>query len=311
VIVRTAFAVAVAFFVYRRVEAQTICTITELGDVVGIAAVAFVPRAFDVVVRIVTESVAQVFCDTSTALVFGIKAQTFRAVLRIYVRAAAVSTVPVTGAVVVIVIAELVTLVIVRTAFAVAVAFFVYRRVEAQTICTITELADVVGIAAVAFVPRAFDVVVRIVTESVAHVFCDTSTALVFGIKAQTVRAVLCIYVRAAAVSTVPVARCLVVAVIAMIVALVLWQTTFTRACFAIGVSTLACIAVNKLLQVLLSRGVATIAAIIFATFDVVFVVTISVALELRIAAFLLAILFFGTFAAFARAFEHVLEDAT
>lgn len=232
--------------------------------------------------------------------------------VHVAVVATAVTAVPATGAVVVIVIAELVTLVIVRTALAgAAAAFFVCRRVEAQTICTITELADVVGIAAVAFVPRAFDVIVRIVTESVAQMFCDTSTALVFGIKAQTVRAVLCIYVRAAAVSTVPVARCLVVAVIAMIVALVLWQTTFTRACFAIGVSTLACIAVNKLLQVLLSRGVATIAAIIFATFDVVFVVTISVALELRIAAFLLAILFFGTFAAFARAFEHVLEDAT
>lgn len=156
--------------------------------------------------------------------------------IHVAILATTVTAVPVTGAVVVIVIAELVTLVIVRTAFAVAVAFFVYRRVEAQTICTITELGDVVGIAAVAFVPRAFDVVVRIVTESVAQVFCDTSTALVFGIKAQTFRAVLRIYVRAAAVSTVPVARCHVVAVIAMIVALVLWQTTFARAFFPVGV---------------------------------------------------------------------------
>lgn len=224
--------------------------------------------------------------------------------------ATTVTAVPVTGAVVVIVIAEVVTLVTVRTAFAAAVVFFVYLRVEALTICTITELADVVVIAAVALVPRAFDVIVRIVTESVAHMFCDTSTALVFGIKAQTVRAVLCIYIRATAVSTVPVARVLVVAVIAMIIALVLWQPTFTRAFFPVGVETLACIAVNELLRVVLSRGVATIAAIIIATFDVVFVVTISVALEIRIAAFLI-LLFFGTFAAFARASEQVLEDAT
>ena len=117
----------------------------------------------------------------------------------------------------------------VRTTFAAAVAFFVCLRVEALTICTITELADVVVIAAVALVPRAFDVIVRcttnqsgksvlfgklksdrkivththtIVTESVAHMFFDTSTALVVGINAQTVRAVLCIYSRATAVST-------------------------------------------------------------------------------------------------------------
>ena len=153
---------------------------------------------------------------------------------------------------------------------------------------------------------------------------------------------------------------------------LVLWQPTFTRAFFSVGVETLACIAVNELLRVVLSRGVATIAAIIIATFDVVFVIcsarkmhawekhqvasihvrwrwntvlltTISVALEIRIAAFLITILrqfvsvqrvdhgvayfgqtatktasrrccchlFFGTFAAFARASEQVLEDAT
>lgn len=93
-----------------------------------------------------------------------------------------------------------------------------------------------------------------------------------------------------------------------MSVALVLWQTTFTRAFFPLGVQTLACIAVNKLLQVFLSRVVTTIAAIPFATSDVVFVVAISVALETRLVAF--HCLFFGACAAFARASEEVLEDA-
>lgn len=64
-------------------------------------------------------------------------------------------------------------------------------------------------------------------------------------------------------------------------------------------------------MRILLSRGVTAIASIILATFDVVFVVTISVALEMRIAAFLLATLFFGACTAFARASEQVLEDAT
>lgn len=95
-----------------------------------------------------------------------------------------------------------------------------------------------------------------------------------------------------------------------MSVALVLWQTTFTRAFFPLGVQTLACIAVNELLQVFLSRVVTTIAAIPFATSDVVFVVAISVALETRLLAFHCVILFFGACAAFARASEEVLEDA-
>jgi len=237
--------------------------------------------------------------------------ETVFVLVHVAILATTVTAVPATAAVVIIVIAELVTLVIVRTAFAGAFVFFVHRRIEAQTICTITELANVVGIAAVAFVPRAFEVIVRIVTESVAKVLCDTSTALVFRIKAQAFRAVLCVHIRAAAVTTVPVTRSLIVCVIAMIVALVLRQTTFTWAFFSVGVQTLTCIAVNKLLQVLFFGVVTTIAAIIIATLDIVFIVTISVALEMRIVAFLLGILFFGTRAAFARASEQVLEDAT
>jgi len=139
------------------------------------AAVAAIPVATWDVVVIVADTITLEFCDgtcwCNERRIQTCALKTVFILVHVASLATTVTAVPATGTVVVIVIAELVALVIVRTAFARAIVFFVYRRIKAQTILTITELAKVVSITAVALVPRAFDVIVRIVAESVAHVF--------------------------------------------------------------------------------------------------------------------------------------------
>jgi len=135
----------------------------------------------------------------------------------------------------------------------------------------------------------------------------DTPRTLVVIVFAHAVCAVFGIHVFAAAVTTVPTAFILVVAVVAMTVTLEFWQITITFAFDALGVTALARITVNELFQVFFF-GVTTIAAIPVATFDVVFVVAVLVTLELRALACLFSIHLWAV-AAFARAFENGLEN--
>jgi len=126
------------------------------------AAVATIPATIEDVVLIVADAITLEFYDrTFWCLVFSVQtfaSETVFVLVHVASLATAVTAVPVTGAVVIVVIAERVTTMIFRTAFARTVVFFVDRRVTARTKIarTITELANVVSIAAVSLVPQAF-----------------------------------------------------------------------------------------------------------------------------------------------------------
>jgi len=148
--------------------------------------------------------------------------------------------------------------------------------VKTLTDFTVTELTSMSGAAAVAFVKLALWIVIRIITEAVTQVAVDTSSSIVFGVLAQTVVAVCGDNFSSAAVTTVPVATVLVVAVIASAVALVFWQNTFTVDFFASGVTAMAFFTESELLLVCF-LVVTAIAAIPAAMLVVVVVVAVVV----------------------------------
>lgn len=195
--------------------------------------------------------------------------------------ATAVAAIPATSAAVVVVVAVRVTLEFWRTALGLTFAIPMVG-VEAQALLTVPILATVPVLAAVAQVVLAFGHVVHIIAEAVAQVFVNTFVARVAGIPAFTVVAVFSVHSlsrRNAAVTAVPVARFLVVAVITEFVTLVRFQGTRLLAGVAVGVQTFAFFTVYELFSVVVMT---TITAIPIAFVVVVIIVTESVTLELR-----------------------------
>jgi len=125
--------------------------------------------------------------------------------------------------------------------------------IETLALMTVQELAVVSMGATVAFVVLACRHVVRVIAESVAQALVNASRPLVCGVQTSALFAVFRIHglrTRCTAVTTIPAARKLVVAVITMVVILVNWQRTITLAGGAGGIKTLARFAVKKLFVV-------------------------------------------------------------
>jgi len=152
--------------------------------------------------------------------------------------------------------------------------------VAALALMTVHELAVVSVGTTVAFVVIACRHVVRIIAESVTQALVNASRPLEGGVHTSAVFAVFGIHGFPAAITTIPAARILVIAVITMVVTLVDWQRTSTLAGGAGGIKTLARFAVQKLFVVFLFEF-AAITAIPIAMLLVVLVVAVAITLAL------------------------------